>query len=71
MDMHAHRLKEQILPFLNLRRCLRTIEEPLGKAAVVWMLGEYGQDIPDAPYLLETVIGDCKQQDATSEHTHA
>lgn len=27
-----------------------------GKAAVVWMLGEFGQLIDDAPYILEPLI---------------
>ena len=46
----------------SLHRCLRRMEgEESGRAAVVWMLGEYGQLIDDAPYLLEPLI------DAVSE----
>ena len=41
----------------SLHRCLRRMEgEESGRAAVVWMLGEYGQLIDDAPYLLEPLI---------------
>jgi hypothetical protein len=41
----------------SLHKCLRRLEgEESGRAAVVWMLGEYGQLIDDAPYLLEPLI---------------
>ncbi len=41
----------------SLHRCLRRLEgEEGGRAAVVWILGEYGQLIDDAPYLLEPLI---------------
>eukprot|EP00743_Colponemidia_sp_Colp-15_P002288 GILK01002479.1.p1 GENE.GILK01002479.1~~GILK01002479.1.p1 ORF type:complete len:794 (-),score=148.65 GILK01002479.1:161-2542(-) len=39
-----------------LERCLRTITEPEGKTAVVWMIGEFGELIHDAPYILEPLI---------------
>ncbi|XP_065834378.1 uncharacterized protein [Oscarella lobularis] len=29
-----------------------------GKAALIWTLGEYGERLPDAPYLLEEYVGD-------------
>jgi len=41
----------------SLHRCLKKMDgEESGRAAVVWMLGEYGQLIDDAPYLLEPLI---------------
>jgi len=41
----------------SLHRCLRRMDgEEAGRAAVVWMLGEYGQLIDDAPYLLEPLV---------------
>ena len=43
-----------VLP--TLQRCLHSIEEPQGKAAVVWMIGEFGQIIDEGPYLLEALI---------------
>ena len=39
-----------------VQRCLHTIRDPIGRAAVVWMFGEYGHLIDDAPYLLESLI---------------
>ena len=45
---------EEIIPALH--KTLKTIEESDGKVAVVWMLGEYGDTIDDAPYILEPLI---------------
>lgn len=39
-----------------VQRCLKIVTEPEGKCAVLWMLGEYGLLIEDAPYLLEPMI---------------
>lgn len=32
------------------------VSEREAKAALVWMLGEYGQDVSDAPYVLESIV---------------
>ncbi|XP_047053379.1 beta-adaptin-like protein A [Lolium rigidum] len=34
----------------------QNIQEPKGKAALIWMLGEYSQDMHDAPYILESLV---------------
>ena len=34
----------------------KNIQEPKAKAALIWMLGEYSQDMQDAPYVLESLI---------------
>jgi len=39
-----------------LPRALRYITEPMGKASVIFLLGEYGESINEAPYALERVI---------------
>lgn len=39
-----------------LPRALRYITEPQGKASVIFLLGEYGESIQEAPYSLEKVI---------------
>jgi hypothetical protein len=43
-----------VLPLLP--RLLRDVVEPASVAALIWMLGEYGSEIPEAPYLLESVV---------------
>ncbi|CAK0873959.1 unnamed protein product [Prorocentrum cordatum] len=39
-----------------VERCMKIVAEPEGKCAVLWILGEYGLLIEDAPYLLEPMI---------------
>merc|ERR1719491_1424792 len=39
-----------------LPRALRYITEPMGKASVIFLLGEYGDSIAEAPYALERAI---------------
>lgn len=34
----------------------KNIQEPKAKASLIWMLGEYSQDMLDAPYVLESLI---------------
>ncbi|KAL1830597.1 hypothetical protein ACET3Z_000248 [Daucus carota] len=34
----------------------KNIQEPKAKAALIWMLGEYAQDMQDAPYVLESLV---------------
>ncbi|KAJ0089953.1 hypothetical protein Patl1_12876 [Pistacia atlantica] len=34
----------------------QNVQEPKAKAALIWMLGEYSQDMHDAPYILESLI---------------
>ena len=43
-----------VLP--TLARLLRGENEPAGKAAVLWIVGEWGEEVPLAPYLLEPLI---------------
>ncbi|CAM9826876.1 unnamed protein product, partial [Ectocarpus sp. 6 AP-2014] len=46
--------RTEVLP--SLQRCLKHIDEPAGKAAVIWMVGEYGDEITEAPYMLEPLV---------------
>lgn len=34
----------------------KNVQEPKAKSALIWMLGEYSQDMLDAPYVLESLI---------------
>eukprot|EP00922_Rhytidocystis_sp_ex-Travisia-forbesii_P014553 GHVS01021762.1.p1 GENE.GHVS01021762.1~~GHVS01021762.1.p1 ORF type:complete len:735 (+),score=105.88 GHVS01021762.1:297-2501(+) len=40
----------------SLNGCGKVVSEPEALAAVVWMLGEFGECLEDAPYLLEHMI---------------
>ncbi len=50
----------------SLHRCLKRMEDPSGKAAVIWMIGEYGQLIDDAPYLLEPLIDGVRGEESVT-----
>ena len=39
-----------------LPRLLRVVEEAEAKAAALWMIGEYGEEIMEAPYMVEPLI---------------
>jgi len=50
---------ENVLP--ALRDALKTVTEEKAKVAVIFLLGAYGNDISDAPYILENII-DCFEE---------
>jgi len=41
------------------------ISEGEAKVAVIWMLGEFGEDIQDAPYILEAFINNVRDANET------
>jgi len=45
---------QDVIP--SLSKVLNTIEETEGKIACIWMVGEYGETIEEAPYILEPLI---------------
>lgn len=51
---HPTQLKELVSP--PLVRSLKYMTDPTGKAAVIYLLGECGDKIPQAPYALEKLI---------------
>jgi AP-4 complex subunit beta-1 len=55
-------VKSLIVPCLS--RCLRRTENGEAKAAVVWMIGEFGEEIVEAPYMIEPYI-DSYDEDTT------
>lgn len=40
----------------------KNVQEPKAKAALIWMLGEYAQDMQDAPYVLESLIENWEEE---------
>ncbi|CAL1386428.1 unnamed protein product [Linum trigynum] len=47
----------------------KNVQEPKAKAALIWMLGEYAQDMDDAPYILESLVENW-EEDAPEVHLH-
>lgn len=44
----------------------KNVQEPKAKAALIWMLGEYAEDMQDAPYVLEGLV-DCWEDEHSPE----
>lgn len=50
-------LIEDFLPFFT-KEYLDQLAEEKGKSAFVWIVGSFGQQVPEAPYILEKIIDD-------------
>lgn len=48
--------KSAIAVLPQIGECLEIVQDPKGIAAIIWIIGEYGQSIVDSPYLLEPLI---------------
>ncbi|GAB2275663.1 hypothetical protein Dimus_010419 [Dionaea muscipula] len=46
------------------------VQEPKAKAALIWMLGEYAQDMADAPYILEGMVESWEEEDSAEVRLH-
>ncbi|XP_071692522.1 beta-adaptin-like protein A [Rutidosis leptorrhynchoides] len=46
------------------------VQEPKAKAALIWMLGEYAQDMMDAPYALEGLIDEWEDETSPEVRLH-
>ncbi|XP_065849334.1 beta-adaptin-like protein A [Euphorbia lathyris] len=48
----------------------KNIQEPKAKAALIWMLGEYSQDMNDAPYILESLSENWDEENSPEVRLH-
>lgn len=48
--------KSAIAVLPQVAQCLEIVQDPKGLASLIWIIGEYGQSIPDSPYLLEPLV---------------
>lgn len=56
-------VRHQLLPVLA--KCLRRVEDADAKAVLLWTLGEYGEELVEAPYLLESVVNNYADESST------
>jgi AP-4 complex subunit beta-1 len=49
-----------IIPLLS--RCLKRVDDSEAKASLIWMLGEYGKEVMESPYLIETMIDNYEEE---------
>uniref|UniRef100_A0A6U3AKM9 Beta-adaptin appendage C-terminal subdomain domain-containing protein n=2 Tax=Lotharella globosa TaxID=91324 RepID=A0A6U3AKM9_9EUKA len=54
---------EDVIP--SLQTCLKSVEAPEGRVAVIWLMGEYGDTIDDAPYILEQLIDNYQDEESS------
>ncbi|KAM7274728.1 hypothetical protein ACFE04_016594 [Oxalis oulophora] len=48
----------------------KNVQEPKAKSALIWMLGEYSQDMDDAPYVLESLIENWEEEHFAEVRLH-
>ncbi|XP_068652768.1 beta-adaptin-like protein A isoform X1 [Aristolochia californica] len=48
----------------------KNVQEPKAKAALIWMLGEYSQDMSDAPYILESIVDNWEDENSAEVRLH-
>ncbi|XP_047327888.1 beta-adaptin-like protein A [Impatiens glandulifera] len=48
----------------------KSIQEPKAKAALVWILGEYAQEMQDAPYVLESLVDSWEEEHSAEVRLH-
>jgi AP-4 complex subunit beta-1 len=61
--LHAHHgAKDLVLPVLP--KCLRKVEDAEAKSKIIWIIGEFGEHFPEAPYLLEILIGSYNEEES-------
>jgi AP-4 complex subunit beta-1 len=53
---------EVILP--QLPTSFDSITDPEGRAALIWILGEYGESLPNTPYVLEELVNNVSEEAA-------
>lgn len=53
-------LNIMVLPYLS--RMLKRVEDATARASLIWMLGEFGDNIIEAPYMLENIINNYEEE---------
>lgn len=48
----------------------KNIQEPKAKAALIWMLGEYAEEMQDAPYVLESLVDSWEDEHSAEVRLH-
>lgn len=58
---HFTRMSSEVMD-----KCVSLVTEQDGRCSILWILGEYGHHIEDAPYLLEPLVEKFKEEESTS-----
>lgn len=68
MRVYPNSVTSLVLP--SISKCLRKVEDPVARAALVWMIGEYASDILEAPYLVEPIIDNYDEEQSSLLKLH-
>ena len=55
---------------IEIENSLEIASDDEGKAAIIWMIGEFGEEISEAPYIIESIIGNLNANE-NLQITHA
>jgi len=61
-------VRGNIFPYLG--KCLRKVDDSDARSAVIWMLGEYCNEIVEAPYMLESIIDSYSDESSVHVKLH-
>lgn len=61
-------MRIHILPFIS--RYLKKVDDAEARAILIWLLGEYGEEVIEAPYLLEPIIDDYGEEHSSTVKLH-
>jgi len=56
-------------PFFG-KECLTQVSDLHGRASYIWILGKFGDQIEDAPYILEKIIEEEQEANQTGLLSH-
>ena len=57
-------LNIMVLPYLS--RMMKRVDDAAAKASLIWMVGEFGDNIIEAPYMLEAIINNYEEEQSVA-----
>lgn len=61
-------MRIHILPFIS--RYLKKVDDAQARAVLIWLLGEYGEEVIESPYLLEPIIDEYDEETSSTVKLH-
>ncbi|XP_072034010.1 AP-4 complex subunit beta-1-like [Amphiura filiformis] len=71
-DLLSYESNKEYIPHVlsQLGACETIVQSSRGKAALIWLLGHYGESLPDAPYILENMIDVIEEETSAQVKLH-
>jgi hypothetical protein len=61
-------MRMHILPFIS--KYLKSVEDSEARSVLIWLLGEFGEEVIESPYLLEPIIDEYDEESSTTVKLH-